>query len=144
MGASPLAKVFVSRPSSLDTCIGPLDVFSMHQTPSKSKLADSIVELADDVAIPPCSDKRWENWSRPLWAWLGEDSGKSWDEIKEWTVASGRSLSLTRHQIVWLELQGLIEAIRTPSEKSSKVHWRWRRVHGTLESWKSSRGEIRS
>lgn len=79
------------------------------------------------------SDRRWKRWSAPLARWL--DKGRTWEEIEAWCRARGDSVTITRHYIVWLEVDGQIEAVRVNVNT-----WLWRKVGAARYDHKADEG----
>lgn len=55
--------------------------------------------------IPPSSDPRWAEWSKPLAKFLAEP--RPWPEIKKWARDKGIGIGMVQQQLAWLSLKRL-------------------------------------
>jgi hypothetical protein len=62
--------------------------------------------MDDDSKVPPVSDPSWRRRAAPLQEFLKEP--RTWKEIDLWGLRNGKSETLLRHLIAWLEDNHLV------------------------------------
>lgn len=61
--------------------------------------------VLDETKAPPMNDKRWDGWSQPVLAFLGEP--RSWAQLLLWMKEQRMNEFRLRHCLAYLEEKGL-------------------------------------